>query len=137
MKKIAVLLLSALLGFPACNEGAKKADASETTHEDCSKCTSDKAEKKEKTVVARAKIKAGKEGDFTDAAKKLVEATRQEPGNVYYMVYQSPVDPSEFIFYEIYEDDDAFGAHAGSEHFSTFANTIPPMLDGDLIITEY
>ena len=70
-------------------------------------------------------------------AEKLVNATRQEPGNVSYNLYQSPFDSTMFIFYEEYKDEDAFNAHANSEHFKAFAEAIPSMLAEELNIEQF
>ncbi|WP_455639901.1 putative quinol monooxygenase [Parabacteroides sp.] len=95
-------------------------------------------EKKEKkTIVCRVLVKEGQEAAFTAVAKTLVEATRQEAGNISYNLYQSPFDPQSFIFYEEYKDDDAFNFHANSDHFKAFANAIPDMLAAGLNIEQF
>ena len=66
-----------------------------------------------------------------------MEATRKEAGNISYNLYQSPLDPKSFIFYEEYKDDDAFHFHENSEHFKTFATAIPNMLAADLNIEQF
>lgn len=94
--------------------------------------------KKEKTtIVCRVLVKEGQEAAFIETAKVLIEATRQEPGNVSYNLYQSPFDSKTFIFYEEYKDDDAFNTHANSAHFKAFADAIPPMLAADLNIEQF
>jgi quinol monooxygenase YgiN len=53
--------------------------------------------------------------------RKLIAATRAEPGNLVYQCHRDPSDPRVFLIYEMYEDEDAFKAHASSAHFDEFA----------------
>ncbi|MDR2385492.1 MAG: antibiotic biosynthesis monooxygenase [Tannerella sp.] len=94
--------------------------------------------KKEKTViVARVKVKEGKEADFLKIALPLVEATHREEGNLYYELYQSPKQATVFIFYEEYVDDQAFDAHANSEHFKAFAAAVPELVAEEMKIDRF
>ena len=95
------------------------------------------AEPKKKVVVARVTVKEGKEAAFTAVASVLVEATRKEAGCIFYTLYQSPMDPKSFIFYEEYTNQAAFDYHANSDHFKAFAGAIGDMLDGDLQVGEF
>ncbi len=63
----------------------------------------------------------GSEAVVRDALRNLAPASRNEPGNLFYQVYQDPDEPRTFRIFEIYEDDEAVAAHAGSEHFRTWA----------------
>jgi len=113
-------------------------------------CTGSKSEPKEtqetstvaakpakKVIVARLKVKPGQEQAFIDVAAKLVEATHQEPGNLFYNLYQSPLNPVEFIFYEEYKDEAAFKTHSESAAFAAFAEGIKDLADGALQVDEY
>jgi quinol monooxygenase YgiN len=55
------------------------------------------------------------------ALRRLIAATRAEPGNLVYQCHRDPSDPRVFLLYEMYEDEDAFKAHASSAHFDEFA----------------
>jgi quinol monooxygenase YgiN len=93
--------------------------------------------KDKKVIVARLMVKEGQEKAFIEVALKLVTATRQEEGNLFYSLYQSPVNPLEFIFYEEYKDDAAFQVHASSAHFAAFAEGIKYLTAGDLVVDEF
>ncbi|MDR2914335.1 MAG: antibiotic biosynthesis monooxygenase [Tannerella sp.] len=93
--------------------------------------------KTRKIIVARAVVKDGKEAAFIDAAKAVVEATRKEPGCFSYTLYQSPMAPASFIFYEEYEDDAAIDTHANSDHFKVFARAISDILAEELDIQKF
>ncbi len=94
-------------------------------------------DKTKKIIVARAVVKGGKEAAFIDAAKAVVEATRKEPGCLSYTLYQSPMDPASFLFYEEYENDAAIVIHGNSDHFKVFAGAISDILAKDLDIQKF
>ncbi|WP_234367863.1 putative quinol monooxygenase [Parabacteroides pacaensis] len=136
MKKISMFLLTiVMVAFcVSCNSNTKQSEASKASTEET---TLSSPKKEKKTIVCRVIVKEGQEAAFIDVAKTLVEATRKEPGNISYNLYQSPLDPKSFIFYEEYKDDDAFNFHANSDHFKAFADTIPNMLAAELNIEQF
>lgn len=117
----------------SCNN-AKQSENAQTSKEEV---TSPAPQKAKKTIVCRVVVKEGQEAAFIDVAKTLVDATRQETGNISYNLYQSPFSPQSFIFYEEYKDEAAFNVHANSEHFKAFANAIPDMLAEELNIEQF
>jgi len=90
-----------------------------------------------KTIVARAEVLSGKEAEFISQAKLVIENTRTEEGNISYSLYQSPFNPSSFIFYEEYIDQSAISAHATSAHFKAFADAIQSLLAEELMIETF
>jgi quinol monooxygenase YgiN len=123
-----------MLGAASCNGGKKCCENASCEGKDVSEAA---PEKKEKVVVARVSVKPEKEADFINVASQLVEKTRQEPGNLFYTLYQSPESKSDFIFYEIYEDEDAFLKHASSDYFAAFSEGIKDLIASDLVVEEY
>lgn len=73
-----------------------------------------------KTIVARAEVLPGKEQEFISKAEPLIQGTRAEEGNISYNLYQNPSNPTAFIFYEEYKDQNAISVHAASAHFQAF-----------------
>jgi quinol monooxygenase YgiN len=137
MKKIGFLFMSlTMISVMSCNEGKKSAQEEEKGAPEAV-TEVQRPKKDKKVIVARLIVKEGQEKAFIDVASKLVIATRQEPGNLFYSLYQSPLHPVEFIFYEEYIDDAAFQAHASSAHFAAFAEGIKDLTDGDLIVDEF
>ena len=59
-------------------------------------------------------------GDFT-------EATRAEPGNLWFDWSRSVDDPDEFLLVEAFEDDGA-GLHVNSDHFKQALLDMPQAL---------
>jgi quinol monooxygenase YgiN len=138
MKKIGILLLSlALTGMMSCKGGKKCAQGDEKcTHQEAA-AEVQQPKNDKKVIVARLIVKNGQEKAFIEVASKLVTNTRQEEGNLFYALYQSPTNPVEFIFYEEYKDDAAFQAHASSAHFAAFVEGIKDLTAGDLIVDEF
>jgi quinol monooxygenase YgiN len=65
--------------------------------------------------------KEGAEATVLDALEKLSPLSRAEPGCRYYQAYRDPAEPRVFHVFEVYDDQDAVAAHAGSEHFARYA----------------
>jgi quinol monooxygenase YgiN len=69
-------------------------------------------------VIARWTAKPGNEDAVAASLEQLAPASRQETGCLRYLVNRSLDDPKVFLLYEEYVDEDAYKAHAGSEHFA-------------------
>jgi quinol monooxygenase YgiN len=72
-------------------------------------------------VAVRWTIREGELEPVLAALKPLIEASRAEPGCLMYQAHRDPEDPDVLFLYERYVDEDAFRAHAESEHFKTYA----------------
>lgn len=137
MKRIIGIFISFMvIGLTACNCNSSSKNCC-AEKEACSEQPCKSVKKEKKTIVCRVSVKAGQEEAFMNVAKVLVEATRQEAGNISYNLYRSPFDPQSFVFYEEYKDDAAFDFHANSEHFKAFAAAIPDMLAAELNIEQF
>lgn len=53
---------------------------------------------------------------WLDLVADFTEATRQEPGNLFFEWSRSVENPAEFVLVEAFTDDGA-GPHVSSEHF--------------------
>jgi quinol monooxygenase YgiN len=80
-----------------------------------------------KVVTARVRIQPGKSEEFIAAYRWMKPLVLQDPGAVLYELHRSTDDPDEFIFYERYENEEAFAYHLATEHFAKFAATIEPL----------
>jgi (4S)-4-hydroxy-5-phosphonooxypentane-2,3-dione isomerase len=63
-------------------------------------------------------IKSGHEDEAVRHLIALEEATRQEPGNLMYVVHRAKDDPRTFFIYEQYVDEAALEAHRQTPHFN-------------------
>lgn len=131
------MLSLAMTGVMSCKGGKKCCQGEEKCAHQAAVADAQQPKKDKKVIVARLTVKEGQEKAFIEVASKLVTATRQEPGNLFYALYQSPVSPVEFIFYEEYKDGAAFQAHASSAHFAAFAEGTKDLTAGELIVDEF
>ena len=69
-------------------------------------------------LFAKSILLEGKQQEFIAVAEKLVKATREEPGCVYYDLVQA--EERVFYFVEKYLDEAAVEIHKNSEHFQTY-----------------
>ena len=56
------------------------------------------------------------------------ENSRKEPGNVRFDVLRDRRDPTQFILYEVYRDEEAAAAHKETEHYKKWRDTVAPMM---------
>ena len=84
------------------------------------------------TVIAKLKTKAGSEKQFEDAARKMIETVRSaEPGTLQYILHRGDdKHPSDFVYYEVYQDQAAFDSHGKTDHMKAFGGAIGALLDG-------
>ncbi|MDR1601261.1 MAG: antibiotic biosynthesis monooxygenase [Tannerella sp.] len=142
MKKIGIVLMTVAMTIAAtscCNSGKKCGECGESCKcgETAAVAADQQPARDKKVVVARLTVKEGQEKAFIDVASRLVEATRKEEGNLFYALYQSPLNATEFIFYEEYKDQAAFETHASSAHFAAFAEGIANLTAGSLLVDEF
>jgi quinol monooxygenase YgiN len=89
-------------------------------------------------VVATVKVKRKWKAKFVSAAERMVKSTRQEDGNRMYLLSQSQADPSSFLFYEQWTDEQAIEWHLQTPHMQDFLRQTSAMLEPDsLRITRY
>jgi quinol monooxygenase YgiN len=85
----------------------------------------------EKVVIAKWRVKASSLPRILERLPELAAKTREEKGNVSYVIYQSESDPNELILHEQYVDAEAADAHRQSEHYQKIVvGEIVPHLEG-------
>ncbi len=81
-------------------------------------------------ILARFRIRDGKESEALKAMHTMAEQVRDgEPGCLAYLCHRSFAEPSEIVWYEVYENDAALAAHGGSEHMQAFRQRLPETVD--------
>jgi quinol monooxygenase YgiN len=68
-------------------------------------------------VIARHTIRPGEEETVLAHLTRLVDAARQEPGNLAFDAYRSADDPLSYVLLERYTSRAAFEEHRASDHF--------------------
>ena len=56
----------------------------------------------------------------------LVAPTMAEPGVKLFLPYRSPSDPAQFFIFELYENEEAWGAHQETAHFKAAIEELLP-----------
>ena len=79
-------------------------------------------------INVRFTVKPDRADDWLDFARPFTEATRAEPGNLWFDWYRSVDDPTEFFLCEAFREGDAPGEHVGSDHFAAFTAAAPQWL---------
>src|SRR5437763_16506342 len=65
---------------------------------------------------------------WPEIAADFTDATRGEPGCLWFDWSRSIEDPSEYVLVEAFRDEEAGGAHVNSAHFKAAQQTLPPYL---------
>ncbi len=79
-------------------------------------------------ITAKVRIKEGLTDEFIEAYQWMKALVAQDPGALLYDLHRSTDDPTEFLFYEQYESEQAFAYHLSTEHFRAFSARIDPLM---------
>jgi quinol monooxygenase YgiN len=63
--------------------------------------------------------------EWPEIAREFTEATRAEPGCLWFDWSRSLDDPHEYVLVEAFRDGDAGGAHVSSDHFKAAQRKLP------------
>jgi quinol monooxygenase YgiN len=75
-------------------------------------------------IVATVTVKAEFKDDVLKAIKTVVDATRKEPGCIFYDVYEDVNNPLKFVFIETWKSQAAIDFHNKTAHFLEFEQAI-------------
>ncbi|MFP3579542.1 putative quinol monooxygenase [Arthrobacter sp. fls2-241-R2A-200] len=78
-------------------------------------------------IVVKFKVKPDWSERWLDLVADFTEATRAEPGNLWFDWSRSVDNPNEFVLVEAFQDD-AAEAHVSSEHFKKAMADMPQAL---------
>jgi quinol monooxygenase YgiN len=79
-------------------------------------------------ITAKFLIKPEDADRWPEISKEFTEATRSEPGCLWFDWSRSLDDPNEYVLVEAFRDNDAGAAHVNSDHFRDAGRTLPPHL---------
>ena len=79
-------------------------------------------------ITARFRIRAEDADRWPDISRSFTEATRAEPGCLWFDWSRSIEDPAEYVLVEAFADGDAGAAHVQSDHFRAAQKELPPHL---------
>lgn len=78
-------------------------------------------------IVVKFTIRPEHSEGWLDRVAGFTEATRAEPGNIFFEWSRSVTDPNQFVVVEAFHDG-AAAAHVESEHFKTFVGWAPDVV---------
>ena len=81
-------------------------------------------------VFASIVPKAEHVADVEAELRRMVLASRQEPGNLRYDLYRIAETPTSFHLFEAYDGPAAMDAHRGSEHYQAYRAKVANWLVG-------
>ena len=79
-------------------------------------------------ITAKFQIKPEHADAWPQISRGFTEATRAEPGCLWFDWSRSLDDPQEYVLVEAFRDDAAGGAHVQSEHFRAATTELPAYL---------
>jgi quinol monooxygenase YgiN len=79
-------------------------------------------------ITAKFQVKAEDADRWPQISAEFTQATRNEPGCLWFDWSRSVDDPAQYVLVEAFRDGDAGAAHVGSEHFKKAQQTLPPHL---------
>jgi quinol monooxygenase YgiN len=79
-------------------------------------------------ITAKFRIRPDEAEQWPAISRSFTEATRAEPGCLWFDWSRSLDDPAEYVLVEAFRDDAAGAAHVQSEHFRAAQRDLPPHL---------
>lgn len=79
-------------------------------------------------IVVKFKAQPQWSERWLDHVREFTDATRAEPGNLWFDWSRSLEDPDTFVLVEAFDDDEAAGAHVNSDHFKAAMVDLPQAL---------
>lgn len=79
-------------------------------------------------ITAKFRVQPADADSWPEITKAFTDATRAEPGCLWFDWSRSVDDPTEYVLIEAFRDGAAGGAHVQSEHFRAAQRELPPHL---------
>jgi quinol monooxygenase YgiN len=79
-------------------------------------------------IVVKFKTRPEWSERWLDHTRSFTDATRAEPGNLWFEWSRSVDDPQTYVLVEAFEGDEAAVAHVNSEHFKASMQDLPQAL---------
>jgi quinol monooxygenase YgiN len=79
-------------------------------------------------ITAKFRVRPDDAEAWPEITRSFTEATRAEPGCLWFDWSRSLDDPAEYVLVEAFRDGDAATAHVTSSHFAAAQKELPPHL---------
>jgi quinol monooxygenase YgiN len=80
------------------------------------------------SIVVKFNVRPECSDEWIDRINAFTQATRQEPGNLWFDWSRNVENPDQFVLIEGFRDADAGAEHVNSEHFKEAIRQAPAML---------
>lgn len=79
-------------------------------------------------ITARFRVRPEEADRWPEIAADFTDATRREPGCLWFDWSRDVEDPTRYVLVEAFRDGEAGSAHVSSDHFREAQRTLPPHL---------
>ncbi|GHC68022.1 antibiotic biosynthesis monooxygenase [Streptomyces sp. SCA3-4] len=79
-------------------------------------------------IVVKFTVRPERSEEWLDLVQDFTQATRDEPGNVFYEWSRSVDNPHQFVLVEAFASAEAGEVHVNSEHFKTAMAWMPDVI---------
>jgi len=79
-------------------------------------------------IAAKFRVLPDYADEWPKISNEFTQATRSEPGCLWFDWSRSVEDPNEYVLVEAFRDGDAAAAHVQSQHFEAARQTLPAHL---------
>ena len=79
-------------------------------------------------ITAKFQVRPEHADRWLEVSRAFTEATRAEPGCLWFDWSRSVEDPTEYVLVEAFRDGEAGGAHVQSDHFRAAQGELPQYL---------
>jgi quinol monooxygenase YgiN len=89
-------------------------------------------------IAAKFTVRPEHADDWIERVSPFTNATRHEPGNLWFEWSRDVEHPNQYVLLEAFRDGEAGAAHVGSDHFRAAIRELPSMLVGvpDIVNVE-
>lgn len=88
-------------------------------------------------LIVNLHVKAEHLEAFRQATRENARNSVKEPGVVRFDVLEQTEDPTRFVLYEVYRDNDAPAQHRETAHYKAWVAKVPDMLEEPRTRTFY
>ena len=79
-------------------------------------------------TIVYVHVKPDRVEDFVNATRANYEGSIEEPGNLRFDVLQSADEPTRFVLYEAYLDEEAAAAHKATPHYAVWRDAVADLM---------
>ena len=82
------------------------------------------------SAIVKLTAQPGKREELSAAFKTMLDHVESEAGTLIYILHSDNREEDVLWFYELYTDNDALGAHSGSDTMTSMGPSLAPLLAG-------